>query len=189
MAFDTYGAPSFGLRDCKVATYTATNSYGTAVDVPSVQLLGITLKMVNAELTGDDTVTAIAARAIRAEGRVRFGSVSIAVLEVLFGLTATSSVASPNRVKNFKIPGGTRMPYFGIAGVAVAEEGVPGDLTVFIPKCKISGDVNLVQLEYGNFAIPELPFMAVDDATFGIMDIVEHETAITTVVIPTANIA
>lgn len=189
MAFDIYGAPSFGLKDCKVAGWTSAGVYtSTGVDVPSVQMLSTMLHTVTAELTGDDTITATAARAISGEVKLRFGSVSIAVLEVLFGLTATSSIASPNRVKQFKIPGGTRFPYFGLGGIALAEEGV-GDLEVFMPKCKITGDITLVHLEYGMFAIPDLTVRAVDDATFGIINVIEHEAALTVVVIPPVSIA
>lgn len=189
MAFDPYGSPSYGLKDAKVATWTSAGVYtSTGVDVPSVQMLSTTLQVVSKDLEGDDTITATATRAISGEVKLRFGSVSIAVLEVIFGINATSSVASPNRVKQLKIAGSTRFPYFGIGGIALAEEG-SGDLEVFMPKCKVMGDVTLVQLEYGNFAIPDLTLRAVDDATFSMINLIEHETALTVVVIPPANIA
>ena len=41
MGFDSFGAPQFGLNDVKVAAYTATDTYGTEVDVPSVQMMEI----------------------------------------------------------------------------------------------------------------------------------------------------
>ena len=85
MGFDSYGAPQFGLNDVKVATWNATDDYDTAVDVPSVQLMGTTLQTVSAQLEGDDEITASAARAIGGEVRVRFGSISIAALEIMLG--------------------------------------------------------------------------------------------------------
>lgn len=187
MAWDAYGSPQFGLRDCKVATWTATNTYGSAVDVMSVQQLGGTLRVVSAELTGDDTITSSASRVVGGEIRLRFGGISLAALEVMLGNTATSSVASPNAVKQLKMVGGDNLPFFGLAGFAIAEEGL-GSFEVFYPKCKIMGDIQLVNLAYGEFAIPEMTIMAVDDATFGVMSMIEHQTAITTVVIPPANI-
>lgn len=185
MAFDLYGAPQFGLSDCKIATWNATNSYGSAVDVYSVQLLGSVLQIISAQLTGDDTITATAARAVGGEVRIRFGSVQLPALEVLLGNTATSSVASPNAVKQLKIVGGDNMPYIGLVGKALGEEG--GDFLVFFPKLRIMSDVTLATLEYGTFAIPELTLQAVDDATFGICSVIERQTA-GTVVIPPANI-
>src|SRR4051812_26841533 len=116
--FET-GGPQFGLSDVKIAAWNATNSYGSAVDIPSVQMFSVTLRMMSAELTGDDQITAQASRAIGASCQIRFGSVSILALEVLLGNTATSSVASPNQVKQLKMIGGDNMPYFGIVGKAL----------------------------------------------------------------------
>lgn len=187
MAFDAYGAPTFGLRDVKIATWNSTGSYGTAVDVPSVQMYSATLQQTSATLEGDDSITATAARAISSSVQIRFGSISLLALEVMLGNSATSSLSTPNAVKGLKVAGGDNMPYFGIVGQAYAEEG-QGDIHVFVPKCKITGDVTLANLQYGQFAIPELTVMAVDDSTYGVIYLVEHETA-TAVVIPPANIA
>ena len=66
MPFDI-ASPQFGLADAKIATWNATNDYGTEVDVMSVQLLGVTMQTVSADLTGDDQITATASRACRAD--------------------------------------------------------------------------------------------------------------------------
>lgn len=180
MAFSAFGAPQFGLRDCKVAAWTSTGVYGAAVDVMSVQQLGGTLRVAAAELVGDDTITATGSRVVGGQITLRFGSINLAALEVILGNTATSSVASPNTVKQLKMVGGDALPYFGLAGVALAEEGV-GSFTVFYPKCKIMGDIQLVNLAYGEFAIPEITIQAVDDATFGVLSLIEQQTAVPTV--------
>ncbi len=187
MAFDDYGAPQFGLDDLKVATYNDTNDYGSEVDVMAAQAMNTIMRVINAELEGDDVIVATASRPIGAQIEMRFGSVSLAALEVMIGNTATSSVASPNEVKQFKIAGGERLPYFGMAGKALAEEG-SGDTTVFVPKCRIMSDFQLIQLEYGTFAIPSVTVMAVPDDTYGLLNIIEHQTS-TAIAIPTANIA
>lgn len=186
MAFDSFGAPQFGLADAKIAPWAATNSYGAAVDVMSVQALSVNLNMVSATLTGDDSETANASRSVSADITLRFGAIGIAAMEVLIGNTATSSVASPNVVKQLKVAGGDNMPYFGLCGQAYAEEGI-GDFLMFMPKCKIMGNVRLAQMEYGQFVIPELPVKAVADATYGILNMIERQTA-GTVTIPPANI-
>jgi len=184
MGFDSYGAPQFGLNDVKVATWNATNDYDTAVDVPSVQLMGTTLATVSAQLEGDDSIQATAARAIGGEVTVRFGSISIAALEVILGNTSTVSGAVQDHLK---VSGGDAMPYIGICGKALAEEG-SGDTHVFIPKCKLTGDLTIAQLEYGQFAIPEATIQIVDDATFGLINVIEHATA-ADVAIPPTNIS
>jgi hypothetical protein len=183
--FDDFGSPQFGLRDCKVAAWNATNSYGTAVDVPSVQLLGVTLGVKSDKLEGDDRTTAAGARATGGKTRCRFGSVSVQALEVLLGLASDPSGSTPNRQDLLQITGGDSMPYIGICGQAVAEEG-SGDTHVFVAKCKIMSDVNLAELELGKFAIPEVELEIVDDYTYGLIQIIEHETE-TAVVIPPAQ--
>lgn len=184
MAFDSFGAPQFGLQDVKVATWTATDTYGTAVDIPSVQLMGTTLATVSAQLEGDDTITASAARAIGGEVRVRFGSISILALEVILGNTSTASGSVQDHLM---VSGGDNMPYIGICGKALAEEG-SGDTHIFIPKCKLMGDLTIAQLEYGAFAIPEATIQIVDDATYGLINVVEHSTSVA-VAIPPTNIS
>ena len=184
MPFDTYGAPQFGLNDVKIATWNATNSYGTAVDVPSVQLMGAVLRILSAQLEGDDTITATAARAIGGQSQFRFGSVSIAALEVILGNTASSSGTTPNQQKNLRVVGGDNMPYFGICGRALAEEGV-GDFHVFLPKVRVTSDITLASMEYGNFAIPELTVEGVSDASYGIINLIPHETAVAVAIPPT----
>lgn len=186
MAFDTYGAPQFGLNDVKIAAYNATDSYGTAVDIPSVQMMGAVLQQISAQLEGDDSITDSAASAIGGEVRVRFGSVSMAALEVLLGNASTSSGTTPNAQDHLKVSGGDVMPYFGICGKVNATVG-SGDLHVFLPKVKIMQDVELASAEYGQYIIPELTAQAVDDATYGIINLIEHETA-AAVAIPPANI-
>jgi len=85
------------------------------------------------------------------------------------------------------VSGGDAMPYIGICGKAIAEEGT-GDTHIFIPKCKLMGDLTIAQLEYGQFAIPEATIAIVDDATYGLINVVEHSTD-TAVAIPPSNIS
>lgn len=183
---DAYGTPQFGLADVKIAPWTSTGVYGTAVDVPNAQLMGNTLKILSAQLEGDDAIQAVASRAIGGEVRIRFGAISIEALEVLLGQTAVPS-GTPETQQALTISGGDNMPYFGICGKALAEEG-GGDLHVFVPKCKITTDVTLAQLEYGKFAVPELTVYAANDATYGVIGLVPHKTA-ADVAIPPAGIS
>jgi hypothetical protein len=187
MGFDAFGAPQFGLNDVQVATWNSAGNYGDEVDIPSAQMMGATLQQVSAQLEGDDAVTASASRAIGGTVQIRFGSISLAALEVLVGSTITSSLSTPNVTKSMKIDGGQNMPYFGICGKALAEEG-DGDTHVFIPKAKIMGDFQIAMLEYGRFAIPEVTAQYVKDTTHGLIKIIEHETAVA-VAIPPLNIA
>jgi hypothetical protein len=180
--WDSYGAPQYDLDDVKVAAYTATDTYGAAVDVPSVQLYGVTMRVRSAEGEGDGKITVTASRVIGGKARIRFLGIDFEVLEVLIGLTANESGSTPNRGNLLEIPAGHKLPHFGICGRSFAEEGT-GDFHIFIPKARIMSDVELAVLQLGQFATPEFEIGFVDDDTYEAFQFIEHETA-TAVVIP-----
>jgi len=182
MGFDSFGAPQFGLNDVKVAAYNATDDYGTEVDVPSVQMMGTVLQVISAQLEGDDKITDAHSQAIGATVRVRFGSLSIAALEVILGI---DSIANGSVYDWLKVDGGDNMPYFGICGKVAATQG-SGDAHVFLPKLKIMDDVTLIEAEYGQYVIPEVNCQAIDDDTFGIVNVIEHATAAAVAIPPTS---
>lgn len=184
MAFDQ-GAPQFGLSDAKVQKWASAGTYsGSITDIMSVQMIGVTMQMVSAQLTGDDQITATASRAIGGTVRMRFGSINLDALAIITG----KSVGTISSVEQLNIEGGDRMPYFGIIGKALAEEGT-GDFWVYCPKAKLMGDFQIAMLEYGNFAIPEVTVQLVNDATYGIINLISHPTDVAITVMPPANIA
>lgn len=155
------GGPNFGLRDGKVATWNGDGTYGTNVDIPSIQLLGISIQTTNAQLEGDDVITDVHAKAISGQFRLRFGGkISQAVMEILTGRTRESSGVTPNRVSRIKYTG-LNFPWVGACGRADATNGA-GDTHTWIPKFKITEGFEAVY-EYGNYSIPELTCMAVPD--------------------------
>lgn len=182
--FGDYAGPQFGLDDVKIAKLNTDGSYGTAVDVPSAQLYEVTPQTVNAQLEGDDQITDTHAIAISAQVRIRFGSISVEALEVLTGETKSTSGTTPTRVTKLTIDN-VKFPYFGIVGRAFATQDA-GDVHVFVGKVKIMEGFQAALLQYGQYAIPELNCMALlKDATYGIVQIIKHETA-TAIVIPPA---
>lgn len=181
--FGDYGSPQLGLNDLKIATWNSTDDYATEVDVPSAEMLGVTLTNISDQLEGDDKITATGSRAIGGEVRIRFGSLSVEALEVMVGNASAESGASPNQQTVLKISGGDNMPYFGLVGKALAEEG-SGDTHVFLAKAKIMGDVEVAGMEYGRFIRTEMTVRCVDDDTYGIMQAILHETAAAVAVPP-----
>lgn len=171
------GGPQFGLYDCKVAKNNLNGTFGTAQDVPSVQLLGVNLTTSNAQLEGDDEITAVHAKATAAEMTVRFGSIMVEVLAIITGETQTSSGSGATEVRRIKFDGAPGFPYFAICGRADAAEDVGADTHVFVPKMKLMQGFE-VRMEYNAFSIPEIRAMAVKDANYGaIFEVIEHKTA------------
>lgn len=184
MPFDQ-GGPSFGLEDVKIQTWASAGTYsGSITDIMSVQMMGVTLQFSQAQLTGDNRITATAALGIGGTVQVRFGGISLTALAVMTG-RANTTISS---VIQSAIKGGDRMPYFGIIGKTPAAEGL-GDLWVYCPKVKIMSDFTVAMLEYGAFAIPEVTCQLVDDDTYGIYNIITHPTNLAITVMPPVNIA
>ncbi len=176
--FGDYAGPEFGLDDVKIATWNSNGVYGTAVDVPSVQMYTSDLKTVSAELEGDDQITDTHAIGISADIRVKFGSISLEAYEVLTGITSVESTDSPGStgVKTFDV-GNVKFPYIGICGKSYSTQDA-GDTQLFIPKCKIMEGFN-VGMQYGQYAIPEITLRAVKDSVYNcIMRIVKHQEAV-----------
>lgn len=139
----------YGLRDVKVAQWLAENSYGTAVDFGAAQLFQVAIVGVDAELPGDDVIIDTHRVATSVNVTVRGGDISMDVLALLTGETADSSGAQIDMVF-----GQSAYPYFAICG-KVEGTGDGGDTHMFVPKCKLQGDLT-IKFEYGNYLVPEL---------------------------------
>lgn len=146
--------PNFGLKRGKIGTRVGDGTYSGVIQVPSIQMLGITQKVQTGELEGNDSITDSHGRAIKATARFRFGSVSLEVLKVITGQTYASAGTTPSRTQKmyFRSVG---FPYFGIAGLSESTNGT-GGLIVFAPMCKVVADFAVVESEYGKYTIPDL---------------------------------
>lgn len=163
---------TFGIQDAKIAARTGPDTYGTAVDVPNIQLMGVTLRVISAEGTGDDRIVVVAARAIAGQMQVRMQGVPLDVLEIVTGVNAVD-VGTPVTSTSLAIPGGQRMPAFGIVGQGLEEEGL-GDQLIFVPNAKVTSDITLSTMEYGTLSQVEFTAMAIDDDDYGIINLIER---------------
>jgi hypothetical protein len=124
----TINAYKFGLNDCKIATWSSAESYGTAVDVESIQLMGVEFNTESGQLEGDDIITDTHAKAQSVTVRLRFGFKDLDVVEILTGVTNTES--APN--SESMVFGGDNMPYSPFAGRVGRDRG-RRDMHIFIP--------------------------------------------------------
>ncbi len=176
----TTKAYKFGLNDCKVATWEGEETYGPAVDVESIQLMGVEFNTESGQLEGDDIITDAHAKIQSVTVRIRFGFKDLDVLEVLTGVTNTES--APN--SESMIFGRDNMPYFAINGRVDSTEG-GGDMHIFIPKCKLMEGFGL-SMEKGRYITPEITAMAVyEGETYGMAKVITHATATNVTIPPT----
>lgn len=178
MSFAPFGDPVLGLADAKIGQWINTagvTSYGTLVDLMSVQMMTSSITVTTAELTGDDRITATASRQVSGTIAVRFAGQLLEALAVITGQASVLSGTTPAQIEHLRIAGGVRMPYFGIIGQALAEEG-SGDMLVFAPKCKVTSDITLTNMEYNTWQVAEFTVQAVDDQDWGIINVIRRET-------------
>lgn len=182
------GGPQFGVRDARIATNNEDGTFGTLEDVPSVQRVGFSLATVNAQLEGDDEITATASVVTSGEVTLRMGSVKPEILAVILG----ASPSSGGGTRTTKVRGGKQLPYFGVMAKINAAEG-GSDTHLFVPRCKLMGTLEF-GFEYGQFAIPEATFSCVVDPNFTDADgesclfyLIDHETAEDITAFPTAS--
>lgn len=181
--FGDFAGATFGLKDLKVAARNADGSYGPAVDVPSAQMYEVNPQTVNAQLEGDDQITATHAVATGAQVRFRFGSVPFELLAILTGKTISDygSESTADRVELLRLDA-LRFPYFGIVGKVESVED-EGSMHVFVPMLKVMEGFT-VGFQYGQFTIPEITCQAIPDSVHGIVELIKYEEANVAVTIP-----
>lgn len=170
----------YGIRDAKIATWTDVNSYGTAVDVGAIHDFGVTLELETAELDGDDVVVDRFAKVKSVMANIVYGSVNQQVLAILSGGTLVSNA----QYEDVLLAQADNIPYFAIAG-RVMSSGAP-DMHIFIPKCKISGNL-AYKAQYGTYLVPSLDIQGVYEGTVNGFCRFRKFTATTTLTIPLAT--
>lgn len=172
---------NFGCNDVKIAAWTASDTWGTAVDLVAAEFFNVQMRMENGELLGDDILVAVHAKIIAVEFRVKFAFRDEDVIPILTGVSATSTNANHRKFQF----GNENMPWFGIAGAAL-HDGDAGDTQFFIPKAKLVNGFEF-SMQMGQYDTPELSGIGVVD-TGGSHDafaIWQNNTATTLTIAPT----
>lgn len=178
MAMETY---SYGLRDLKIATWSAANSYGTAVDINAAREFTVTFNVQTDQLEGDDVVVDRFAKVISVSANMAYGSVNQEVLSILTGGTLVSNAT----YEDLMFDQADNIPYFAIAGRVIGSHGA-GDLHVFIPKCSLAGPISY-KAGINTYLIPSLDIQGVYEGTANGFGRVRKFAAATALTIPLAT--
>lgn len=172
MANTAYGHYISGLTDLKV-----TKIDGSAQeDLDAAQEMTVTIVQSEAELEGDDLLKATKSNVKSIEGTISGGSVSVAALGIMFGISPSTSGTTPNRVTTLAITGAMRLPYFKVYGMAYDDQ--TGALQVICYKVKLQGNID-INLEQGteNWLIPSFNFKGIANDSNKLVDFILQETA------------
>jgi hypothetical protein len=184
-----YGDAPWDFDDGKIAVNDGDGTFGTAIDIYSCQMVMSELEVRSGVGTGDGGKTAMASKPIGVKGHVRFLGVQHDVMAIFSGFSNSSSGSAPNRVTGTVFTLNQNFTYFGIAARALASESA-GDAHLFMPRCKIMGDIN-VTFEEENYVAIEFDFEGAADRHILhngkplLTDWFEHETAVAVAIPPT----
>lgn len=189
MAIFEYGGPPVDILDCKVAANNGDGSFGTAHDVPSVQLVSAKVEVTTAELPGDGEITSTYTRMRKATIRLRHGAIPRAAYADMFGMQGYEYGVTPNR-RYVRRWGPRNFPYFALAAKTGAGDNGTGCNIMFAPMCKIT-DAPDIQFQSDNFVILEMTITALPDPNYldenlngTIIEPLEYETAVPVTIPP-----
>jgi hypothetical protein len=170
MASVTYGKYVYGLNDLAVTNIGGT----TQEDLDAAQTMEVEPQFKVGEFEGDDALKAVVSFITHATGTISAGSISSAALEIMTGISLATSGSTPNEETELQVDEATRMPYFKIYGKALDES--TGDIHLLVHKAKITGGLKLTAGN-GEIMMSEAEFIAVDDGTNGVFELIQNETA------------
>lgn len=179
MAIQSYNR---GVRDMKLALWgPADGAYSPAVDVLGARMANLSWVVESDELRGDDVVLDRYTKLVSASLTIAQAAVDLAIFNMILGGTLT------NHAQYYDLMVGDtgEVPFLGIAGRVVGSGG-KGDLHFFLPKAKLSGNLQL-NAQVDTYLIPQADFQGVhESATTGMLRL-RHYNVPTALTIPLAT--
>lgn len=167
-----------GIRDMKIAAWTAENTYGTAYDLLGARNMSVEWVVETDELRGDDVVLDRYTKPVSVTVRIEQASVDLEAVDMLMGGTLVSGAA----YEDFFVGEDDEVPYVAVAGRIVGSGG-SNDLHIFVPKCKLAGNLQL-QAQVDTYMLPGAEFQGVNEGATNGMFRLRKFTALTALEIP-----
>lgn len=167
-----------GVRDLKIATWTSAATYGTEYDVLGVRSMGLTWQVESDELRGDDVVLDRYTKLVSVQVTLEQAALDLTVIDMILGGTLVSNAS----YYDLMVDEDDEVPYIAIAGRVVGSGGT-SDQHFFIPKAKLSGDLNLTA-QVDTYLLPSATFQGVNEGTANGMLRMRTFSALTDLEIP-----
>jgi hypothetical protein len=175
MAIQSYNR---GIRDLRIATWNAADSYGTAYDILGVRSASLEWVVETDELRGDDIVLDRYTKLVAVNVTMEQASVDLQVVDMLLGGTLVNNAD----YYDLMITEADEVPYVALAGRVVSSGGT-SDLHFFVPKAKLSGNLALAAA-LDTYMLPGATFQGVNEGAANGMLRLRHFTALTALEIP-----
>ena len=111
------------------------------------------------ELRGDDVVLDRYTKPVSVTVRIEQAAIDLTVVDMLMGGTLVSGAA----YEDFFVSESDEVPYIAIAGRVVGSGGT-SDLHIFVPKCKLAGNLQL-QAQVDTYMLPGAEFQGVNEGS------------------------
>lgn len=167
-----------GIRDLKIATWNAENSYGTAYDILGARAASLEWVVETDELRGDDVVLDRYTKMVSVTVTLEQASVDLEVVDMLLGGTLVNNA----QYYDLMIDEDDETPYVALAGRVVSSGGT-SDFHFFVPKAKISGNLAL-SAQVDTYMLPGATLQGVNEGATNGMLRLRHFTALTQLEIP-----
>lgn len=170
-----------GVRDLKLSVWTAENSYGPAYDVLGVRNANLQWVTESDELRGDDVVLDRYSKLVSVNLTIQEASVDLETLDMILGGTLVSNA----NYYDLMIGDNDEIPYLAVAGRVVGSGG-KGDFQFFVPKAKLSGNLQL-NAQVDTYLIPQWDMQGVHEGSVNGMLRLRHFANATELTIPLAT--
>lgn len=169
-----------GIKDIKISTWTAENSYGPAYDVLAGRGANLQWVVETDELRGDDVVVDRFTSLVSATVTINEASIDMTLFNMLLGgiLTTTANYY------DFYVASAIDTPYVAIAGRISGSGGK--DVHFLVPKCKLSGNLQL-NAQVDSYVIPQWDLQGVSEGTINGMLRLRQYLVPTALTIPLAS--
>lgn len=154
MATFRYGEDTFGIADAIAAIYDEeNNTFGTVVNIDSIESASLTINMNSAERQGDDIITSSRAKPEAGTLELTYGGNQFDVLTTLMDTQEYESGVTGSRVRGLAINSKPTLT-FSLAFLCEAEGGEK--MVVWVTKCRVIGDIGGFSAAYGEFQSPSM---------------------------------
>jgi hypothetical protein len=137
-----------GIKDIKIAAWTAENSYGTPYDIYAGRGANLQWVVTTDTLRGDDVDVDVFTNLASATLTIQNGSIDLTVFNMLLGGVLTQNAA----YYDFYIQSAVDVPYVALAGRVSGSGGK--DIHFLLPKCKLASNLQL-NAQVDNYLIPQ----------------------------------
>jgi len=168
-----------GIKDASIKLLTLDSSesltYGTLYDIPTIQEISITKRILEEEQKGDGKIADIYTEFELIEFSVKNGRISLDNLSALTGATITAGGTTPSQSQTIDFTGSDSIPYFKLEGVAKyvnADSADVKDAHFILWKCKINSlsyaltTDGYASVSFGGKAIPTINDDKTDSIVF-----------------------